>query len=708
MAVNFNKYSNVMDMDSYPFSSIVFGENAPLLEVELNEMQQIFNKQLYRLSSAIAPCIIPLDDKPYELESYSGGHVELNLKNLIFIDKKGRTFYLGGKRTLDCYVHSDVCKVYVCANTTTFNYNSEITEHGFLKSDIATGSSQISNPIIDGRVGIETTKREATTYQFYCDLHGVGAIPSSAIVIGSFYRNSGNDTVEFVPNEEVWGSIPNRLLSIKKLYGDTNINIGRQTDTEVGQYSTAVGFENTASGDYSYAEGFRNTAKGFISHAEGAGTKAEGEWSHAEGQGTTAQGNYSHVEGYNTKTVNEYSHAEGNSTTAIGVGCHVEGYNTTAIRTYSHAEGDSTTASGEASHSEGNETSASGNFSHAEGYKTTADSDYSHAEGRETYVSSTYGHAEGSGTQATGILGDHAEGLGTTASGSCSHAEGQGTTASGMYAHAEGQQTKAMGSYAHAEGAETLASGNFSHAEGYKTTALQNQHAQGHFNDTSLSTENTQEGTSEGTAFVIGNGIPFSPSNAFRITGSGKAIGKASFASSGADYAEYFEWQDGNPDNEDRVGYFVTFADGRYIKKANEGDYILGVVSGMPCIIGNNDECWMKQFEMDDFGRFIYETKKETYTTTDIITGEEKTEEREVTFYKVNPDYDKEKQYVHRENRQEWGAVGMFGVLSVYDDGTCKVNGYCKCSSNGVATASDTGYRVIERVRDNIVKVVIK
>ena len=304
------------------------------------------------------------------------------------------------------------------------------------------------------------------------------------------------------------------------------------------------------------------------------------------------------------------------------------------------------------------------------------------------------------------IYGDDSISLGRkadTSSPSGSVALGENVTASNYNSHAEGCYTTASGENAHAEGNSTKASNFNSHAEGYWTTALENQHAQGHYNNTSLATSNSTSGTSSGTAFVIGNGTSNAASNAFRVTGEGKAIGKTSFATTGADYAEYFEWADGNPDNEDRVGYFVTFADGNLIKKATEGDYILGIVSGMPCVIGNNDECWMKQFEMDEWGRFIYET----HTEIDEETGEEK----EYTFYKVNPDYDPKKPYVHREKRQEWSAIGMMGVLSVYDDGTCQVNGYCKCTKNGIATAAEKGeesYRVIARVTDNIVKVVFK
>ena len=47
-------------------------------------------------------------------------------------------------------------------------------------------------------------------------------------------------------------------------------------------------------------------------------------------------------------------------------------------------------------------------------------------------------------------------------------------------------------------------------------------------------------------------------------------------------------------------------------------------------------------------------------------------------------------------------------VLNVIDDGSCKVNGFCKVVDGGTATASDTGYRVIQRVTDNIVKIVFR
>ena len=54
----------------------------------------------------------------------------------------------------------------------------------------------------------------------------------------------------------------------------------------------------------------------------------------------------------------------------------------------------------------------------------------------------------------------------------------------------------------------------------------------------------------------------------------------------------------------------------------------------------------------------------------------------------------------------------MLGVLSVYQDGTCEVNGYAHCNENGIATVckrTDPGaYRVTEVLSDSIIKVILK
>ena len=209
---------------------------------------------------------------------------------------------------------------------------------------------------------------------------------------------------------------------------------------------------------------------------------------------------------------------------------------------------------------------------------------------------------------------------------------------------------------------------------------------------------------------LIGNGKNRSNrSNALsldRTTGNLAIAGTMS--SAGADYAEFFEWKDGNPEAQDRVGYIVSL-DGDKLTLANEGDYILGVVSGTATVLGDNPEWnWAKRWVTDDFGRIQYE---------DVVIHHEAEERNGETIPAwdetikapvVNPNYDPDQEYTKRADRPEWSAVGMMGKLYVRDDGTCQVNGFAK-PINGVATASTSGtMRVIERVSDNVIRVVIK
>ena len=78
------------------------------------------------------------------------------------------------------------------------------------------------------------------------------------------------------------------------------------------------------------------------------------------------------------------------------------------------------------------------------------------------------------------------------------------------------------------------------------------------------------------------------------------------------------------------------------------------------------------------------------------------------TKWKEVTEYDSTQPYTGRMQRKEWAAIGMLGVLSVRDDGSCKVNGFCKLDDGGIAADSDTGYRVVKRVTDNIVEVIFK
>lgn len=219
--------------------------------------------------------------------------------------------------------------------------------------------------------------------------------------------------------------------------------------------------------------------------------------------------------------------------------------------------------------------------------------------------------------------------------------------------------------------------------------------------------------TNKEYAHVVGNGTSnTSRSNAYTLDwqGNGTFAGTVS-SSTGADYAEYFEWKDGNPANEDRVGYIVTL-DGDKIVKANTGDDVLGICSGTAMVLGDSAEWnWNKRYLTDDFGRIIYEDRMEHHEAIYNPDGEliKEAWDEEVHAPKQNPDYDPSQPYIKRENRPEWQIVGMMGKLYVRDDGSCVVNGYADVA-NGIATKATgkTNMRVMERVNDSIIRVLMK
>lgn len=450
---------------------------------------------------------------------------------------------------------------------------------------------------------------------------------------------------------------------------------------------------------------------------------------------------------YVNKPVYDYN----NSISGDYIGAHsnLVGYNNKALGYFSHAEGNETSAIGGYSHTEGNASIATGDFSHAEGYSTLSSGRFSHAEGSYTTSAGEHSHAEGSQSKASGDY-SHAEGWVTSASGNYSHAQGYETLASGLYSHAEGKLTEAIGGYSHAEGGYTTAIGEYSHAAGFATTAAGGkQYIIGKYNVPQGSSP-ILTATSD-SAFIIGNGTSTAnKADAFRVTWDGDATCDGAFTGGGADYAESFEWEDGNPNNEDRVGYFVELNKSDKIKLfETEGDEPLGIISGRPAVIGDEGaNRWVNKYVTDKWGRIQYETVDitntniltkevdvnyeiqendeivETTMITEFLTkevdeyyelqnGEEfatDTEENIIVKYKIerevpkiirykeiikigeemapilNPDFDPNFEYTPRLQRKEWDAVGLLGKLRVRDDGTCIDGGWCKPISGGTVT----------------------
>ena len=202
--------------------------------------------------------------------------------------------------------------------------------------------------------------------------------------------------------------------------------------------------------------------------------------------------------------------------------------------------------------------------------------------------------------------------------------------------------------------------------------------------------------------------------------------------SMGSDFAESLEWLDGNPNNEDRRGLFVTLTadeNNEYnkIKLANSDDEIVGVVSSIPTVVGNScNDNWKGKYQTDIFGKplthivhheAVYEDievrdkdedgnlLKTTHTESVLVSEAYDTEE-----YILSSEYDPSQEYIPRLKRKEWASIGFIGQLIVVDDGTCVPGKKCKCGNNGVGTLSDNdiGYRVLSRIDNTHIKILLK
>lgn len=174
-------------------------------------------------------------------------------------------------------------------------------------------------------------------------------------------------------------------------------------------------------------------------------------------------------------------------------------------------------------------------------------------------------------------------------------------------------------------------------------------------------------------------------------------VSAKTFNNVGGDYAEYWEWEDGNIQLEDRVGHFVTFHKNK-IRLSIDGDNTckVGVVSANPSIIGDSDnKDWRKKYQTDIFGRVLYEDVEDENGNM-------------IHRMKLNPEYDETQPYIKRKDRPEWDPIGTHGKLVVIDDGTCVEDSFCRPTDGGIATAADDGFYVMERLDDNHIRIYMK
>jgi len=174
----------------------------------------------------------------------------------------------------------------------------------------------------------------------------------------------------------------------------------------------------------------------------------------------------------------------------------------------------------------------------------------------------------------------------------------------------------------------------------------------------------------------------------FRVRGDGDVAADGSFTGGGADYAEYFEWADGNPGAEDRRGLSVVL-DGDKIRPAKSGETPIGVISANPSVIGDGDiDRWKGKYQRDDFCQHIledYDVLEWVEVVTEEVDGEKTSRDLPHSYpedeipegltppkdatrktlqrRKLDPAYDPAMPYIPRAERPEWSTVGLMGKL---------------------------------------------
>ncbi len=384
--------------------------------------------------------------------------------------------------------------------------------------------------------------------------------------------------------------------------------------------------------------------------------------------GNWSDGEYDHVEGYGNKVINQGSKYN-----------HVEGYNNYIDRAYqNHIEG----SNNKVVYTSGSRVESS----HIEGWGNTFEA--------KGISGTSASHLEGYGNKLTGGYANHVGGEGNTVAGCyCTHIHGKTNTVKKCNYSAVFGENNIVGAndpdnYFESGCSYVGVFGNCNRVKRDYCVAI------GYNIDT------TRDGGQNYYLAVNGDSGADYPN--FTVDGSGNVKARTldirdhiyanyvyatAYYTRGADYAEYFEWLDGNPDGEDRCGMLVTL-DGDKIIPAH-GDEIYGIVSAAPSIAGNAYENeWHGKYARDVYGRIL----------RDENGGE-----------MLSAEFDGSREYIPRSKRPEWAAVGMTGRLVINDDGSCKVGGYVS-ARHGVGTScyKNTGVRVLRRVDERHVEVMIK
>jgi trimeric autotransporter adhesin len=555
-----------------------------------------------------------------------------------------------------------------------------------------------------------------------------------------------------------------------------------------GNYSYAFGFMNSASGNSAHAEGGGTEATGDRSHAEGNATKALGLSSHAEGSDTIASGNYSHAQGYFTEASGDYSFAGGRGGVNINENVLSNGnvsfafYRQDIITPNRGANADFSAILGGKNHYinsnsyssvilggenniidsslpsiiiGGNNTqiindSAGGAF-YSEGgiinnnsYGTLFltngiinNSSFSSIENSFgpsgavcTINNSTFCKISGrSGSNENNI--DDSSNSAIYQSDDCLIDSGIGSTIMSSVGCSAVNGTRLT----------TVASKDCIIGYGNNLTTISSENCINAYINNSLMTNSRvvfNTIVTDDFCLIMGHeplpiNTPSLVNKKIRLNaknGRGSFVGGAFLEA--ADYAEFFEWNDGNISGDTRYGYFVSLINGDKIKigfnsELESSSDIIGIVSSNPAVVGDSAEFrWKDLYILDEWGKIVKENYSHYKTTGDTeisffvnsfkeayleapnpgnISGtpfsgnvEEAVFVENIQVSVLNPRFKPDSEYIPREERPEWSPIGLLGKLHVRTAETI-TGSTVSANSDGMAI-NGSDYHVLKQIMD--------
>lgn len=194
--------------EEYSFSRIKFGDKAPVLEVELNELQEIITTKLSRIIKAIGEGVFSLNDVGLTFRKNTN---LLVLRECVVLHKSGLTAYIPALSTL-----VDNKYVYMSLVEREVSDSASLKEYGNLKN-----ARELDNKIKDPRYNIETSHRKVVEYTCVCsptkidDTEGIKYVLVGTYTNGEFKFEGGSIFNRF--NNQVGSlrfSVENGILTV--------------------------------------------------------------------------------------------------------------------------------------------------------------------------------------------------------------------------------------------------------------------------------------------------------------------------------------------------------------------------------------------------------------------------------------------------------------------------------------------------------------